>query len=226
MEMNAKNKWVTVLVIMLLAFSATAFGQATEDVVAIRAEFAKAIDNHALEAIASYFADDAVWVACVPTPLGNVILRCVYTAQNAGKTRFGGVLEYINGLPLFGQLYPDEEQTKFAGGQVGKVGRNTYEATFLEYRTKTIGPAHVEIVGIDFVAGDFEITGPDLIRSHGTGSYYIATQDADHDGFPDEGQTPVLCVPWQWTARRLTVTPGCVPTPTPRHPGSNGQTDG
>jgi len=158
---------------------------------------------------------DGVWVAAVPTPLGMVVLKCVYTAQDAGKTRFGGVLEYINGLPLFTELYPDEEQAKFAGGQVAKVGRNKYEVTFLEYRTNTIGPAHVEIVGMDFVAGSFEIVGPDLIRGQGTGSYYMAVQDADHDGFPDEGQKPVLCIPWQWTARRLTATPGCVPTPMP-----------
>ena len=47
------------------------------------------------------------------------------------------------------------------------------------------------------------------------GQKVLAAQDADQDGFPDEGQEPVVCVPWEWIAKRLTMMLGCVPTPIP-----------
>ena len=159
---------------------------------------------------------DGVWVKAVPTPLGNVIVTGVYTAQDAAKTRFSVDLKYVNALPLLIDLYPDAEETKFAGGQVVKIARNKYEGTFLEYDTKTVGPGQTEIVGMGVISATFEIVAPDLIYGGGTGSYYMAAQDADQDGFPDEGQEPVLCLPWGWTGKRLTAMPGCIPTPMPQ----------
>lgn len=156
---------------------------------------------------------DGVWVTSVPTPLGNVLLKCIYTAQDTDKTRFGGELEYINALPLLIDIYPDGDKTKFAGGQVVKTGRDRYKATFLEYRTKATGISQEEIVGMDIINATFQIIGPDLIFGQGTGSYYMASQDADQDGFPDKGQEPVACLPWGWLAKRLTIMEGCVPYP-------------
>jgi len=158
---------------------------------------------------------DGIWITAVPTPLGNIVMTTLYTAQDAAKTRFGGTLEGINNLPVLSELYPNSDKDTFAGGQVVKVGRNKYEATFLEWFQKTVDIYNTEIVGIATINAHFELVGPDLIQGHGTGSYYMAAQDADQDGFPDEGQEPVLCVPWEWTARRLTVLPGCIPAPMP-----------
>jgi steroid delta-isomerase-like uncharacterized protein len=158
---------------------------------------------------------EGVWVTSAPTPLGNMIIRCTYVAQDSGKTRFSGELDQINWYPLLTDIYPDSETVKFAGGQAVKIGVNKYEGTFLEYFTKTTGLSHEEIVGIGIITGTFEFVGPDQIQGQGTGAYYMAQQDADQDGFPDEGQEPVICLPWQWTAKRLTTMPGCVPTPLP-----------
>jgi predicted ester cyclase len=162
---------------------------------------------------------DGIWVSAIPTPLGNLILTTTYVAQDASKTRYSGSLEEINAMPLLAEIYPDADPTpKWAGGQAVMVGRNKYEVTFLGYRTKIVESdigKTTEFVGLFTVKGYFELLGPDMLQGHGTGSYYLAVQDADRDGFPDEGQEPVACVPWTWTGKRLTAMPGCTPTPMP-----------
>jgi len=156
-----------------------------------------------------------IWITTVPTSMGNIIVKSIWTAQDDAKTRFTGESEQINTYPVLIDVYPDAEEAKFSGALAVKIGLNKYEMTALEYFTKTAGPSLEEIVGIGIVTGTFELIGPDLVMGHGTGAYYMPEQDTDQDGFPDEGQEPVVCVPWEWTAKRLTMMPGCVPTPLP-----------
>jgi len=161
---------------------------------------------------AEEWSPEGVSIASVPTPLGNMIVKTSLMAQDAAKTRFTGEFEQISGYPLLIDIYPDLEETEYGGGLAQKIGLNKYEITFLQYFTKTSGPGLKEIVGIGIVNGAFELVGPDLSQGQATGAYYVAAQDADQDGFPDEGQEPVVCVPWAWTSKRLTIMPGCVPT--------------
>jgi predicted ester cyclase len=156
---------------------------------------------------------DGPWITTVPTPMGNMIIKGIWTAQDAAQTRLSGEFEQINVYPLLIDLYPDSERVKFAGALAVKTGLNQYDMTAIEYFTKTVGPGHEEIVGLGVVSGNLELTGPDSVQGQGTGAYYLPSQDADQDGFPDEGQEPALCVPWTWTAKRLTLMPPCVPTP-------------
>jgi steroid delta-isomerase-like uncharacterized protein len=162
---------------------------------------------------------DGIWISTVRTPLGNLVMTTTYVAQDAEKTLYSGSLEEINVVPLLVDIYPDADPNpKWAGGHAVKVGRNKYQATYLGYATKIVESnigKMAEFVGLFTVDAHFELLGPDLIYGEGTGSYYMAAQDADRDGFPDGGQEPVVCLPWGWTAKRLTTLPGCVPTPTP-----------
>jgi len=162
---------------------------------------------------------DGIWVSTVPTPLGNLTLTTTYVAQDAAKTRYSGSLDEINAMPLLADIYPDADPTpQWAGGQAELVGPNKYEATYLGYSRKTvdteIGRMN-ELVGLFTIKAYFELLDPDTLEGHGTGSYYLIEQDADRDGFPDEGQEPVACVPWTWTGKRLTPLPGCTPPPMP-----------
>ena len=161
------------------------------------------------------WSPEGVSISTVPTPLGNMIVKSTLMAQDAAKTRYTGEFEQISGYPLLIDVYPDLEETEYGGGLAQKIGLNKYEITFLQYFTKTSGPGLKEIVGIGIVSGAFELLGPDLSHGQATGAYYMAAQDVDQDGFPDEGQEPVVCVPWGWTSKRLTMMPGCVPTPLP-----------
>jgi len=164
---------------------------------------------------AEEWSPEGVWITSVPTPLGNMIVKSTWMAQDDANTRYTGEFEQISGYPLLIDVYPDLEETEYGGGLAVKIGLNKYEMTNLQYFTKTSEPGLKEIVGIGIVNGTFEFVGPDLAQGQGTGAYYMAAQDADQDGFPDEGQEPVVCVPWAWTSKRLTMMPGCVPTPLP-----------
>ena len=159
---------------------------------------------------------DGIWVSAVPTPLGNLILTTTYVAQDAAKTRYGGSLDEINAMPLLADIYPGADAApKWAGGQAELVGPNKYEATYLGYAVKTTETEMgkmTEFLGQFTIKAYFELLTPNILQGHGTGSYYLASQDADQDGFPDEGQDPV-CIPWTWTGKRLTQLPGCAPAP-------------
>jgi len=162
------------------------------------------------------FPLDGIWITSAPTPYGNWISTTTYVAQNAARTQYSGTLEFINGFPLFADLYPDSDPSLVfsAGGHAVMVGRNKYEATYLTYDRKYDPSTGImEIVGIDTLNAHFEVVGPDQIVGQGMASYYMAAQDADQDGFPDADQEPVACFPWEWTCKRLTVMPGCTPAP-------------
>lgn len=154
-----------------------------------------------------------VWITSLPTPMGNLIVKSIWAVQNTEKTLFTGEFEQINAYPLLIDVYPDADRIKFAGAVAQKTGLNTYEMTAIEYFTKNVALGLEEIVGIGIVSGTFELTGPDQGHGQGMGAYYTADQDLDQDGFPDEGQEPAICAPWEWTAKRLTMMPGCVPMP-------------
>jgi hypothetical protein len=162
------------------------------------------------------FPVEGVWITSAPSPLGSLISKTLYVAQDAAKTRFSGTLEFIRNPPVLNDLYPgyDPSLTLYAGGQAVMVGRNKYDATYLGYyRRFDPKTGTLEIIGLDILDCHFELVALDRIQGSGTSSFYLAAQDADKDGFPDTGQKPVLCAPWAWTSKRLTQLPGCTPTP-------------
>ena len=150
---------------------------------------------------------DGIWITTVPTPIGNLILTTTYVAQDAAHTQYSGSLEEINPMPLLVDIYPDADPNpKWAGAQAVQIGRDRYEATFLGYSRKTVESdvgQMVEIVGLFTIKANFEVIGPNFIYGSGAGYYYMPEQDANGDGFPDEGQEPVAIIPWGWTSNRL-----------------------
>lgn len=157
---------------------------------------------------------DGIWVTSYPTPAGTLLTSTVYTAQDADKTQYSGTLNWLNAHPILSQLYPGYNPSLgiSAGGQATKVGRQQYKATYLGYEREYVGDmTGIEIVGIWIAHANFELTGPDQLQGYGTVSYYAATQDANQDGYPDDGEQPLTCAPWQWSGRRITHVPACIP---------------
>lgn len=89
-----------------------------------------------------------------------------------------------------------------------------YFSAFPNIKQEIVGKMS-EIVSVFTIKGYFELLDPDTLQGQGTGSYYLPEQDADRNGFPDEGQEPVACIPWTWTGKRLTQLPGCTAPPMP-----------
>jgi hypothetical protein len=88
----------------------------------------------------------------------------------------------------------------------------------LIYGTKIRQNAPDELATIGIASATWEITGPDTKEGQSTYAVYLASQDADGDGFPDEGEEPVSCTPFTFTGRRLRVMPPCALTPMPEAP--------
>ncbi|MCP4452194.1 MAG: ester cyclase, partial [Planctomycetes bacterium] len=154
---------------------------------------------------------DGIWITTYPMNAGNLISTTVYAAQDAAKTRYSGTLEFVNAFGV-SPIFPDSDPslTLSAGGEAVMVGPNKYKATYLFYERKfDVSTGVLEIVGMSTAEAYFELLGPNLLQGQGTRSFYMASQDADQDGFPDEGQAPVVCFPMTWTGKRLTPLAGC-----------------
>jgi hypothetical protein len=138
-----------------------------------------------------------------PTPIGNLLFSGTWRAQDAAQTRLIGQSRQLNGMPLLVDLYPEIDDSHFAGGTAVKVARNSYEISFIQYYLRKPEPNVTVIVGMAIITGTLELTGPDSLLGQGTAAYYLSELDADQNGLPDEGQEPVLQIPWQWIGQCL-----------------------
>lgn len=86
-------------------------------------------------------------------------------------------------------------------GQGEMVSRNTAKARFLSYATKQGNPP---LIGAILVwTGTITFNDPNNVAVDLTLDVYPAALDADGDGFPDPGTTPVLSVPYSGTGKRV-----------------------
>jgi len=158
---------------------------------------------------------EGVWVISVPTPMGNILMLHTMHAQDLTGTRYGGTVWQVNDNPTSFGMFPEAEKTAYWVTQTIRTGPDTFECVMAGYTTKKRENAPDELVFIDIANATWKITGPDTNEGQATLATYSASQDADGDGFPDEGEEPVSCMPFTFTSRRLRVMPGCVPTPMP-----------
>ena len=90
--------------------------------------------------------------------------------------------------------------------------------TFYANRRLQVYPkdnCHEALVAFDVVNATWKITGPDTKEGQATMAVYLASQDANGDGFPDAGQKPLSCIPFTFTGKRVGVMPSCELTPMP-----------
>ena len=85
----------------------------------------------------------------------------------------------------------------------------------ISYGTRTgEGPVE-ETLGVSVSNYAYTMSGQDSFEGEAMLSSYLAEQDADGDGLPDEGKAPAACTPFAFTAKRLNIMPPCIPTPLP-----------
>jgi len=206
--MNTKRNVVTIVAIVLVVLLSTvvwsAFAGGGDDY----EQSIKWGDNLA-------WSPEGVWIISMPTPMGRIIMLHTMHAQDLAGTRYGGTLIQANdNQTLFG-MFPHVESESDWVTQTIRTGPDTLKTTMIAYGTRKQENAPDELAMISLATATWRITGPDTNEGDATLSAYLASQDADGDGFPDEGEEPVACVPFTFSSRRLRVMPGCVPTPTP-----------
>jgi hypothetical protein len=154
---------------------------------------------------------EGVWVISVPTPAGPMLFLHNMHAQDLTGTRYGGTIWQVNANPTTFGAFPEAEEGGYWVTQTIRTGPDTGETVMVTYDTKKVENAPNELVAFGVANVTWKMTGPDTNEGQAILATYVASQDADGDGFPDEGEEPVSCMPFTFTSKRLRVTPACTP---------------
>jgi len=160
---------------------------------------------------------EGTWIVTVPSPMGNHTMVHAMYPLDASGTRYGGVLWEVNPDPTTFGMFPElTGGANFWATESVRVAPNTYETGMVTYGTKP-GEGLIEQVGsIAVAASTWTVTGPDTNEGTATLATYLADQDANGDGLPDEGQKPTVCVQYTFTSKRFNIMPACVPAEMPQ----------
>ena len=137
--------------------------------------------------------------------------------QNLEGTTFTSVIRQAKPeVTVFG-TFPDADHQSDHIGQTVKTGLNTYESTVIGYGSKNAElPGMLpEVVYISVIYSKVQLVDENTVTGSGAHAFFLASADADGDGLPDEGQEPIVCVPYSITSKRVSLMPPCIPTPIP-----------
>jgi predicted ester cyclase len=154
------------------------------------------------------YSPAGTWVVSVATPVGTIRMIHTVSPQEKPGGSFAGVLHQVNENPtLFGYLPEEADYYSDWVTQTIWKGRNKVVSTMLTYGAKYgEGPlAETTVILVTHV--EWTLTGPDTNEGTAVMGVYLAAQDVDNDGFPDAGEEPVLCIPFEFTSRRLGQLP-------------------
>ena len=200
---------VTVLVSLILVTGWTVFANN-----GVESEPSTDYEKSILRGSGLEWSPVGTWIIKVPTPMGNIMMIQSMHAQDSTGKYYGGIVKQYNGNPTLFGTFPEWD----AGGDVWfsqtvRTGPDSFETTLMYYATKKGEGPVAETAGIGICNATWRLTGPNTNEGESTLAVYLAEQDADGDGFPDEGQEPTVCMGFTYTCKRLTMMPGCVPPP-------------
>jgi len=156
------------------------------------------------------------WIATLAE--ANIITEWTITPVNPEHTEFISVLRQVRPDPTFGGGFLEADRETDWVGQMVQTGWNTFESTVVRYGTKKVeDQPQPEIVYIVVMYGSGRLVDLNTIEAGGTTAIFLPEQDADGDGFPDEGQEPIYCGPYTLTScKRVQIMPPCELTPPPQ----------
>ena len=158
---------------------------------------------------------DGAWIVAAPTPLGGKAVHTVFiTAQDADGLRYTVVMAHSECSPSVWGTFPEATKKTDMVGMAVKTGSTTSKGTLIGYGVKA-GELEEEVVYVQVASYEATLVDENTLELTATQSFYLPEQDVDGDGFPDEGQLPVLCTPYSVPCRRVTLVPMCEPTPPP-----------
>jgi N-acetylneuraminic acid mutarotase len=162
---------------------------------------------------------DGAWIVAAPTPLGGKAVHTVFlTAQDADGLRYTVVMAHSECSPTVWGTFPEATKKADMVGMAVKTGLTTSKGTLVGYGVKA-GELEEEIVYIQIASYEATLVDENTLELTATQSFYLPEQDADGDGFPDEGEQPILCTPYTVPCRRVTLIPMCVPEHVRQHGG-------
>jgi hypothetical protein len=135
---------------------------------------------------------DGAWVAKVVGVPGQ--WTYIISADPSGKRAagYGSIDSGLNVDVLFPGVFTSSDSNSPILVNIAMTGRDTASYYSIWYGLKELGPSSQvtnQIVLIGVVTGELEFIGPGKIKGTHKFALYHPNQDADGDGFPDEGET-------------------------------------
>jgi hypothetical protein len=158
---------------------------------------------------------DGAWIVAAPTAIGGKVVHTTFqTAQDVDGLRYTVVMEHSECSPTAWGAFPEANKQSDMVGCAEKIGPTTVKGTLIGYGIKA-GELEDELIYIEVCSYESELIDDNTAINTATQSFYTPDQDTDGDGFPDEGQKPVLCMPYTVEVKRVTWVPMCESTPMP-----------
>jgi inhibitor of cysteine peptidase len=155
---------------------------------------------------------EGAWVAVAKTPAGDIRFLQTFTPMSLDPMQLVATMEQVNENPTYFGAFPDADRASHWAGHATYTGPTSVECSFISYLTRparsgSASPA--ETLAILVLHGRWELTGADSWTGDIVIAAYRADQDADGDGLPDDGQSPVDCSTFPCTGKRLGRLPRC-----------------
>jgi hypothetical protein len=162
----------------------------------------------------------------------RLVLPESFTPMDPEGNRLRYVARAVNPDHTFVGLFPKAAHFSDYVGTYVRAGTNVYDFTTIGYGTADpeAGKFRGEIQFIEVLSGTAELLDDNTLVQDTVLSLFstidnpdfafpwapntpvpLHDQDADEDGFPDEGEQPIFCVPWPHMSQRLQLMPPCQP---------------
>ncbi len=158
---------------------------------------------------------EGAWIAkSTNTPLqGSYVLTP--SDPSGQRATISGLIQVRIPVPvLFPGLFGDSKISGDFVGEAVMTGPDTGNYTIIGYGRKQLDPPtpfqeQVVLIWVD--SGRLDFIGHGKMQVTHRVAYYHPDADADGDGLPDPGQTPVVCLPATTLDTRVGLIPPCTP---------------
>ena len=120
-------------------------------------------------------------------------------------TRTTHITKYFHLDPTLGGMFPEATSYSDAVGMGVRIGPNTWDMTVMRYGSNGAKKIYIVVMsGTETYTND-----ADVQEAIFTSAIFLAEQDKDGDGWPDEDEAPQMCMPFELTSKRMSILPMC-----------------
>ena len=165
--------------------------------------------------------DDPIepWVLCNPAgsyytihPVEGFGATVTIIANDPACNSISCIQKIFNMNHTLGGMFPEAVAASDMIGNGIRTGPNTWRVTIFRYVTDCA----VKVVYMAVITGDFTFSDDaSVLERKGTWALYLPEQDKDGDGWPDDDETPMICIPDEGQMPRMKILPMQEPMPLP-----------
>ncbi len=159
---------------------------------------------------------EGAWISKVPGTAVQFTTVFTPDASGARASIIGALQVRIPVDLMFPGLPPAVDGSYDFVGEVVMTGPDTANATLLGYAFKKVAPSAEypfgeQVLWIWVGSGEIKFAASGRTETTGSMAIYLPEADANGDGLPDPGQTPLICFPISYPSVRPGLMPPCQP---------------